>query len=213
LHATLSKRIVGGTEADQDEFPHQAAILYKEVYFGCGGSLISPNFVLTAAHCLATPVGPASHVRLGANSLVRDKSYTVEIPVSEIIGHPNYDKPNIRNDIGLLKLQEHVKFSNRVLPACLPTQFYKTESVVASGYGRTGPLEDISVKLLKVTIDRFSNQECNRIYDNINESIVICYGSRTENKGTCKVRLIFIKFFRVIFLISFFQLGRFWLVL
>lgn len=47
--------ITGGIEANPREFPHMAAIAYKDergdVAFGCGGSLISDWFVLTAAHC------------------------------------------------------------------------------------------------------------------------------------------------------------------
>lgn len=47
--------ITGGINANPREFPHMAAIAYKDksgqVAFGCGGSLISERFVLTAAHC------------------------------------------------------------------------------------------------------------------------------------------------------------------
>lgn len=47
--------IVGGKRANEKEFPHMAAIGYrdnnKKIIFGCGGSLISERFVLTAAHC------------------------------------------------------------------------------------------------------------------------------------------------------------------
>lgn len=47
--------IVGGVAANSGEFPHMAAIGFPDldggVIFGCGGSLISENFVLTAAHC------------------------------------------------------------------------------------------------------------------------------------------------------------------
>jgi secreted trypsin-like serine protease len=189
LHTSVVRRIVGGTEANPDEFPHQAALLYRDGrQFGCGGSLVSPNFVLTAAHCLYTGMGSPTFVRLGSNSLSTDESHTVQIAVSEIFQHPSYNSSDYQNDIGLLKLQSEVKFSNRILPGCLPTQLYSTETAIASGFGLTGFKEDISINLLKVTLDRFTIQECADVYRNsINGTTMLCFGHRTERKDTCNV--------------------------
>lgn len=53
-----NKLIVGGRDAQQDEFPFMVAIGWgknmSNLQFGCGGTLISENFVLTAAHCIET---------------------------------------------------------------------------------------------------------------------------------------------------------------
>lgn len=46
--------IIGGTKVDRTEFPHMASIGFgqsNDLAYLCGGSLISENFVLSAAHC------------------------------------------------------------------------------------------------------------------------------------------------------------------
>merc|ERR1711990_1339725 len=43
-------RIVGGFEAQENEWPWQVALFIDNAWF-CGGALISENYVMTAAHC------------------------------------------------------------------------------------------------------------------------------------------------------------------
>ncbi|KAF6200345.1 hypothetical protein GE061_006648 [Apolygus lucorum] len=50
--------IVGGEKASPREFPHMALVGYRgrtKTIWGCGGSLISEEWVVSAAHCIATP--------------------------------------------------------------------------------------------------------------------------------------------------------------
>ena len=51
-----SKRIVKGENSNKNEFPWMAALVYEypngQSMVKCGGSLISPNVVMTAAHCI-----------------------------------------------------------------------------------------------------------------------------------------------------------------
>ena len=107
--------IVGGEKTRNGEFPHMAAIGYRNDFgdsynFKCGGSLISENFVLTAAHCKDSRLVP-SFVRLGDQNLVsrQDGLREVDIDIANFIKHENYRTTSDGFDIALIKLVKNVQ--------------------------------------------------------------------------------------------------------
>ncbi|KAG5669187.1 hypothetical protein PVAND_017081 [Polypedilum vanderplanki] len=182
--------IIGGAVAKESEFPHQALLGYKQGKpdeWACGGSLISPNFILTAAHCLRSPrLGEVKFIKLGMNNQTQVEGVLI-YRVAQIFIHPNYNSLLSNEDIGLIKLNEAVPLSENIFPICLPTRNYDSYKAIVSGFGKTENY-DQSEMLMKVTLEKFSHEECQQPYKemvNIDRNTMLCYGHHSEIKDSC----------------------------
>lgn len=102
--ADYQTRIVGGTESSQNQWPWMVLLsgTNSTAGFFCGASLISEQWVLTAAHCVVDKSLAEVKAFVGEYDLT-----TADIAatgISSIIVHPDYNADTSDNDIALLKL-------------------------------------------------------------------------------------------------------------
>ncbi|XP_014235576.1 chymotrypsin-2-like [Trichogramma pretiosum] len=159
--SSAGSKIVGGLSALDGQFPYQVSLRLKNRHF-CGGSILAPRWILTAAHCLSgfndTAITAVTGSRLLSKGGNRYKSV-------KAIPHELYNSLLIRNDIGLLKLERDIEFGPDVQPVKLPTQdFDKADyPAILSGWGTTSYPGDVPNELQCIQLRVIDQLECQAV--------------------------------------------------
>jgi len=163
-----TKRIVNGTETDVNEYPWMAMIRPNWL---CGASIISDQWILTAAHCAdGLSYGYSNsdynnYILVGEHDMWNENETdaTQRFEIAEVIIHPQYATiMGIDHDVALIRLTTTITFTARVGPVCLPTAGESYSGVLATvtGWGTTSSGGSISATLLEVDVPIMSNEEC-----------------------------------------------------
>ncbi|KAL7845679.1 hypothetical protein AOLI_G00238710 [Acnodon oligacanthus] len=180
----LRSRIVGGNVAVPGQHPWQVSLQYQNQYL-CGGSLITNQWIVTAAHCVYGFANPALWtVRLGF--IDQPVSGASDLSVMKILYHGSYHPEGLSHDIALIQLTQPLMFSGQVQPICLPNYgetFTPGSMCWISGWGATESGGEVSVSLHSAQVPLLPTRECRKTGLS---PWNICAGYLKEGADTCQ---------------------------
>ncbi|XP_057897535.1 cathepsin G-like [Melospiza georgiana] len=182
-------RIIGGKKAVAHSRPYMAFLEIEtdSDYIKCGGFLIRPDAVLSAAHCVDEEGIENVTVILGAHNVNRQEPSQQKIRVEKWIIHPEYSPKPVKNDIVLLKLEQNAIIKKNVRLISIPKE---NESVRVGtecnvpGWGQTsvtGPRSDV---LMEVKLKVQKEEICEQLLPDYEPQSMICVGDENHKKGT-----------------------------
>lgn len=195
--AMTTGRIFNGKPSKRGSWPWQVSLQLLHPKFGfighwCGGVLIEPTWLVTAAHCIHNdlfnlPIGALWTAVVGEWELDSGGRGSARLPVERVIIHERFN--NYVHDIALMKLARPAPLSKVVRTICLPEpeEELTNSQCIASGWGRYGPTQSLSTALLEATVPLLDLEKCTMAYG---KSVPIrsghlCAGHTDGSSGSC----------------------------
>ena len=185
-------RIVGGTEVIDayDSMTYFEVLLSNKDISFCGASLIAPNAIVTAAHCL---IGMSRVLKIetaitgleGNITIRRGVSYTA----TNVIVHEGFNSNTLENDIAVIIVEEAENALGRK-PVPISIANNRAEEnfpYVAAGFGMTDPNGSGSRILMQVELQDMSIEVCKEIPNDFNlDDRNVCAFSTIPGRSICR---------------------------
>ncbi|XP_077986726.1 low-density lipoprotein receptor-related protein 5-like [Glandiceps talaboti] len=190
--ARRTGRVYGGRESKQGEWPWMVLLNSTAVpYLYCGGTLLNHRWVITAAHCLAPMMASTETLQLHLGKLNREEHEEQEktVTAADIIPHPDFDAHTFDSDVALIRLNEHVSYTDDITPICLPSVRDSERMVQAgkwgwiTGWGRTENGNRRASILRKARLEIRSRSSCEDAHTDPVTHTMFCAGG--DGRDSC----------------------------
>ncbi len=189
LHAaTKSSRIIGGIEAPANTYSWVVSLQSKHGEHFCGASLVAPEWIMTAAHCIEDEDRESIQAVIAEHDTSVSETGEAIRQIKRIISHPDYDEDN---DIALLQLEQPVEIPRvNMADQDLLNSLSSKTTLKTMGWGnRDTEGEDFPNTLHEVGVALVSKESCSKAYENVGTEIsdkMICAGVPEGGKDSCQ---------------------------
>lgn len=189
----INARIVGGEVAATNSWGWAVSLRDAGGSNFCGGVILSPYYILTAAHCLTDLYLSVSRYSVEVGTNVIQERLGQVIPFASITNHPDYNSITKENDIGIVRLSRAISFTDpNVARLCLP-EVNATEQIrypvvgkplVAIGWGTlsSGGFPTFSLRQVTVSTVDSNERKCSGTINN--NRLQFCAAVNGGGKGT-----------------------------
>ncbi|XP_053952819.1 chymotrypsin-2-like [Anastrepha ludens] len=180
----IEGRIIGGNEVSKGDLPYQVSIQNTFGEHVCGGSIVAPQWILTAGHCMDWP---KKYLKIVTGTVEWQNPGAVYL-VDDIKVHCLYNNPTYHNDIALIRLAKPIVYDNYTSAITLATNntLKAGDELVLSGWGSKKAWGKAVDNLNKVSLEYMDYSTCTKSVRNAKFVGVghICT-STAVGKGAC----------------------------
>ncbi len=179
-------RIVGGEPTTTDEYPYIMQITDTTGFQFCGGTLVAPNKVVTAAHCMQGE-RPSTIEVVGGRTELEGTDGTVSA-VTNIWRHPEYDRVNFVNDVAVITLEDAMPYDTLPIAQAEDSDLYEEGTLTRIlGWGATSSNGSFPDQLLTAEVPVVSDEACAEVYDpGFDPDAHVCAGYEEGGVDTCQ---------------------------